>query len=91
MQRFFFHLNSLQDVVDLEGSKLESLEDARAEALASIRDILSDRLRGGSPVEVVSVRICNEAGELLDEVYVDEVLRRVFPPETLVRLIRPEL
>jgi hypothetical protein len=89
MQKYFFHLNLLHnEVIDIEGSDLPSSTEARAEALSTIREVAGERIRVGKQLELLSVRICNEAGELLDEVFADEALAPVIPAEAIVRLVK---
>ena len=48
MPRYFFHiLNSVGYAEDEEGSEFDGLDDARREAIAGVRSILSDEVREG--------------------------------------------
>lgn len=46
MQRYFFHIdNGIGYLPDTEGVVLSSLDEARAQAVASIRSILAEEMR----------------------------------------------
>jgi hypothetical protein len=81
MQRYFFHLKHLGELVpDLEGVELESLEAARDEAADSIRGMASEALLMGTDFTLQSIRICNEEGDVLAEVFSQDLLSKVFSP-----------
>jgi hypothetical protein len=88
MQKFFFHLNlGHTDVIDIEGSDFPSVAEARAEALSTFQEVAGERISKGQPLELLSVRICDEAGDLITEVFADEALRPVIPPQAIRGLI----
>jgi hypothetical protein len=81
MQKYFFHLKHLGELVpDLEGVELESIEAARKEAADSVRGMASEALLIGTDFTLQSIRICNREGDLLDEVFSQDVLSKVFSP-----------
>ncbi|MGK6317857.1 DUF6894 family protein [Neorhizobium sp. DT-125] len=87
MSRFYFHLNQLHDhIIDLEGTDFDDVDEAKADALAVIRELADERLRAGEELELLSIRICNEEGDVIAEMFADEALRQVLPPQTLGRL-----
>jgi hypothetical protein len=80
MQRFYLNLNYLHDLVaDPDGSDYADIQAARTEARQGIRDIAAECIRTGEGFKLFSVRICNEDGDVLDEVSVQEALEGVIP------------
>ena len=66
MSRFYLHLyNSTGPVCDEDGLELESLEAARAVAIRSIRDVISEEARHGRIDLRGKIEIENESKELL--------------------------
>ncbi|MGK9055656.1 DUF6894 family protein [Neorhizobium petrolearium] len=89
MPRFYFHLNQLHDhIIDLEGTDFDDVDEAKVDALAVIRELAGERLRTGRELELLSIRICDEEGDLVTETFVDEALRQFFPLQTLGRLFQ---
>lgn len=67
--RYFFHVVRPAGIVlDEEGSDCLDLEAARAEASASVRELLADDLRAGRLVEGRHIEIADEHGTTLDRV-----------------------
>ena len=50
---------------DLEGADFASLEEARAEAVAAAREIMSDRVAQGRPADGSTFEITDEFGNIL--------------------------
>ncbi|WP_041365631.1 DUF6894 family protein [Neorhizobium galegae] len=66
MSRYFFHLNDLRDhIEDPDGSELPDLEAARTESRQGIRDLVADCFRTRREFTFWSVRISNDAGDML--------------------------
>jgi hypothetical protein len=64
--RYFFNIiTSSGAVSDIEGSELPSLEQARAEAVADARVLMSDAIRSGIDISGRSMEICDDAGQRL--------------------------
>ncbi|WP_105435678.1 DUF6894 family protein [Neorhizobium tomejilense] len=80
MQRFYLHLNYLHDfIADPGGCEYPDLQTARSEALQGTRDLAADCLRSGEEFKLLSVRVCNADGDMLDEVFVQEALEGIIP------------
>jgi hypothetical protein len=76
MPRYFFH-QKLPDgdrLIDEEGSLHPDLPSARAEAIASAREQMSERLRRGRPLNHSSFEIVDEAGALVDVVVFQDAI-----------------
>jgi hypothetical protein len=81
MQRFFLHLKHLDQLVpDREGVELVSVGAAEHEAMQSIRDMAAEALREEADFTLQSIRICDGKGEMLAEVFSQDVLSNVFSP-----------
>jgi hypothetical protein len=59
---------------DLEGALFESLADARLEAIASIREAISNTVKSGFIELGWSYEICNLQGDLLTTVFFGETI-----------------
>lgn len=82
MNRYFFHLDLLTDIhVEEEGQDFADLDGARSAAVQDIRNIAARCLWTGETFTLWNVRICNERGDLLDEVLAAEQIREILPPE----------
>lgn len=69
MSRFYFHIRlGDQIVIDQEGSDLPDTAAARAEALASARQILADAIRSGSEAVPEAFVIADSEGRELETV-----------------------
>jgi hypothetical protein len=69
MPTYYFHVRSGSELIrDQEGQELASLEDARAEALGSARDLLAEGARVGADRSAWAVLVADEAGGTLAEV-----------------------
>jgi hypothetical protein len=80
MPRYFLHQHHTYcDLIDPEGSELPDLAAAQQEAREGIRAIAAECLRGWRTFELVSMRICNEQGTLLAEVFAGEAITEVIP------------
>jgi hypothetical protein len=64
--RYFFHLRKGDEVVeDIEGTELGDIEAVRREAADSARDLMAEWLKGGRPLDVVTVfEVRDEAGDV---------------------------
>ena len=76
MARYFFHVRSGEDLVscDREGQELPDLEAARAEAVSSNREMLSERLLHGGHLGPRQIEIADENGKVLATISAEEVL-----------------
>ena len=66
-----YHLNLRDDVqliADAEGEEFANLEAARAEARASVRELVIEDLRNGKPSHGWRVEISNDRGMVLDSI-----------------------
>jgi hypothetical protein len=76
MPLYFFHLRDGDQLVpDDTGMNLQDIEEARAEAVRSARDILADQLRAGEALDGQIVEIADETGKVLDVVTFQDALR----------------
>lgn len=75
MPRYFFHVregNLLHR--DEEGQQLPDAEAARAEAISSVREILSEKLLHGGALNHRTIEIADETGHVVDVVNSRDVL-----------------
>lgn len=64
--RFYFNIiTAAGTLVDFEGTELPGLEQARAEAIADARALMSTAMIDGFTIFDRSIQIRNEAGDLL--------------------------
>jgi hypothetical protein len=69
--RYHFNIRDAAGLIrDEEGDDFANLEAARAEARASVQDLVADDLRCGSPVPERHIEIADERGVVLDNVRV---------------------
>lgn len=67
--RYFLHtINSAGTVLDEEGSDCIDLEEARAEARASLRELVADDLRAGICVGERKIEIRDERDATVDRI-----------------------
>jgi hypothetical protein len=67
--RYYLHIGSSSGVIlDEEGGDYSDLEAARAEARASVRDLVADDLRSGKATAARHIEITDEHGAALDRV-----------------------
>lgn len=84
MQRLFLHLKYLEKLItDPEGSEHVTIEDAKEEARGAIREIAAMHLRAKVNLTLWSIRIADEEGNMLAEVFTSDTLREVMPPAFL--------
>ncbi|OWV91915.1 hypothetical protein ATY75_01700 [Rhizobium sp. N122] len=77
MPRFYFNVVSdTAVVVDLEGSELATLADARREAVQDARALMSEAVLAGKDISARRIHICDELGGVLLIVYFAETIRR---------------
>jgi hypothetical protein len=63
MSRFYFHVRDGKDLIeDEEGNDLPDLDIALAEAEASAREIMADRMRQGRPSVSVMIEVHDQKG-----------------------------
>lgn len=73
--RFFFHQQTKGGlIVDPDGSELPDIEAARAEAVASARQLWAAAIIAGADLPVQSFEIADQAGHLLLSVPSGEAL-----------------
>jgi hypothetical protein len=67
LPRLFFHIQKRDQIVaDDEGQQFPNLDDARIDAIASIRDIVAERVRTGKNLAAGdSLQVADEAGNVL--------------------------
>lgn len=76
MPRFFLHIRDGDDLIeDPDGSVLPDVEAARAEALASARDILAGLLKAGRILNGQCIEIVDEFGILRATVLMRDAIR----------------
>ena len=76
MARYFFHIRKGDTFIeDHDGKDMPDLAAARAEALASARDLLAERLRAGQIVNGQSFEILDENGAIVDKVMFKDAMR----------------
>ncbi|MBB3523693.1 MULTISPECIES: DUF6894 family protein [Rhizobium] len=75
--RFYFNVVSdAPVVVDLEGSELATLADARREAVQDARALMSQAVLAGKDISARRIHICDELGGVLLIVHFVETVRR---------------
>lgn len=80
MPRYYFQIVERNAVLDdLDGAELASLQDARREAERAIREIAAEHLQTESRLELTSIQIRNEAGEIIASVTYDEAMEDILP------------
>ena len=75
MPLYFFELCDGVRVPDEEGQEFATLEEAREEALKSARSMMREEILRGRLSLHDSIRIQNEAGELLDTIQFRDAVR----------------
>lgn len=74
--RFYFNIVKATGTIhDLEGSELDSLDRARAEAIKDARHLMSLAILDGNDISGRQIEICNEAGEVLLRVPFSDALQ----------------
>jgi predicted metal-dependent RNase len=68
MQQYFFHIVNVDGVItpDWEGARFDDIENARQEAVASLRDIVAETVKSGGKVLGLGIQIADETGAVLD-------------------------
>ncbi len=75
MPLFFFHIRRTEGYEpDDEGVTFDSLEDAREDAVSSLREIVADELRTGRPADFTAMEIADNNGEIVAVVTVEEAV-----------------
>jgi hypothetical protein len=81
MQRYFFTLKfPNHDVVDPDGAMAPDLETAARDAQEAIREIAAEYLRGGTPLSLRGISICDAQGDVVAWVSVWATLDNVVGP-----------
>jgi hypothetical protein len=76
MPKYYLHLRNGDTVIkDPDGTELVDLHAARREAVAAGREILAERVRTGQVIDRETLEICDEAGNLLAEVILRDLIR----------------
>ncbi len=76
MIRLFFHIRQGDRLSkDPEGAEFQDVETARAEAVRSARELLSQRVLNGEEIDGQSFELTDESGAVVDTVKFLEVLR----------------
>ena len=76
MPRFYLHIRDGDRFLeDPDGSELPDLDAARAEAMASARELLADKIKAGEVVNGQRFEIVDEAGEVRATVPVKDAIR----------------
>ena len=75
MQRYFFHIgNGIGYLPDTEGVVLSSLDEARAQAVASIRSILAEEMRMTGLIDLGGqIDIEDDSGVTTTVLFIDAV------------------
>jgi hypothetical protein len=77
MPRYFFHIREGSDLSrDTEGQELPDTEAARAEAINSGREILSEKLLHGGSLDHRQIEIADETGHVVDVIRSQDILMR---------------
>jgi hypothetical protein len=64
--KYYFNVISASGtVMDYEGVELESLDDARDEALEDARFLMSAAILDGRDISARHIEVCNETGDVL--------------------------
>ena len=75
MARFYINFRNGDEIAkDDEGQDLPGLEEARAAALVSAREILADNVKGGAKNPLQAVIITDESGREIMTITAKEVL-----------------
>jgi hypothetical protein len=76
MIRLYFNIREGNRVSkDLEGGEYEGLQAARAEAVRSARELLSQRVLNGEEIDGQAFELTNDDGAVVDIVRFRDVLR----------------
>jgi hypothetical protein len=67
MTRYFFNIRLADGVLkDTEGQELRSLEEARAEAIETAKELMAESILLGEKIDHRAFEISDESGETLD-------------------------
>lgn len=76
MIRLYFHIRQRDRLSkDPEGAEFNDLETARAEAVRSARELLSQRVLNGEEIDGQAFELTSEDGAVVDTVRFRDVLR----------------
>ena len=77
MPLFFFNLRRQEShEIDDEGVAFETLEEAREDAISSLREIVADELRSGLSADLTAFEITDNRGEIVAIVTIEEAVLR---------------
>jgi hypothetical protein len=77
LSRYFFQVVAASGVDDDdEGTELSSLEQARAEAIADARTLMSNAILLGNDISDRHINICDHNGDVLMRLDFSEAVRR---------------
>jgi hypothetical protein len=75
MPRYFFHIREGSDLNrDGEGQEFANVEEARREAINSVREIMGEKLLHGGLMNHRSIEIADETGRVVDVINSRDVL-----------------
>ena len=81
--RYHFHLRDGAEVIpDEEGSEFATFAAARAEARASLLDLVKDDIRSGQPAINWRVEIADRQGKVIDSISLDFFSTEYLRPAT---------
>ena len=77
MPRYFLNIEHLGKIIrDEEGAIFETLAEAREEAIASAREIMSERVAAGKPADSSVFNITDEEGRTVLSVPFEDAIDR---------------
>ncbi|CDZ66606.1 Hypothetical protein NGAL_HAMBI2605_48820 [Neorhizobium galegae bv. orientalis] len=80
MPKFFFHFRERDTYVeDIEGSRCDTIEVARNEAIGTMRDIICDHLTAGTEVLLRRIEISDDTGTVVGTITLSDGLSGVIP------------
>jgi hypothetical protein len=80
MGRYYFHLQDGRRLLeDHEGHECRSLEDARAYAIATARDIMVGEMRAGRLNLSWSILVSGNSGDVIDRISFGDAVQVVEP------------
>ncbi|KQS65577.1 hypothetical protein ASG39_10315 [Rhizobium sp. Leaf371] len=80
MPRYYFQIVERNAVLDdLDGADVASLAEARREAERAIREIAAEHLKIERKLELTSIQIRDEAGDVVASVTYDEAMDDILP------------
>ena len=75
MQKFYFHIRGHHlRLEDPDGAEFPDLAAAHSEAIATIREILAEKLRCGDVIDGQKLEICDDKGTVFETIPFRSVL-----------------